>query len=133
MKEVSDNSRVYSAQFKLLRELGIDSLNRFRILVLDPRSSRLIASKTGVDSKKLLRWLNHKDMYRVKGINRDYLMLLEKADIFSTSKLATCNADELNNTLILIDSDGGGSGKLPGLIKVINWINQAKSLPAILF
>ncbi len=129
MKEQSSDISIYEAQISLLRKMGIKSLTMLQKVASDPKSCQLVARKAGVDSKRVLKWLNRKDLSRLRGINSEFLDLLERANVFSVALLATSNADELNSALVVMDAAKGGLGKQPGLLKVISWIEQAKSLP----
>lgn len=129
MKETQGDKHNYESQVSRLSELGINSLSKLQKVVSDPESCRFVARKAGVDSKMVLKWLNREDLCRIKNLSSEYLGLLEKANVLSVAKLASSNADELNSALIAIATDKGRQGSLPGLLKVINWVAQAKRLP----
>jgi len=42
-----------------------------------------IATKTGISGSLVLEWVNHADLYRIKGVGSEYADLLEEAGVDS--------------------------------------------------
>jgi hypothetical protein len=128
MKKQSNDTASYEAQLCLLRNIGINTLTMLQKVATDPESCKLIERKANVDAERVLKWLNRKGLSRLRGISCEFLDLLERANVSSIALLASSNADELNNALVEIGTGKGRRGKQPGLLTVISWIEQAKSL-----
>lgn len=88
-----------------------------------------VAAATGIDSSKLLEWVNHADLYRVRGIGSEYSDLLEEAGVDTTVELAQRNATSLYATLVKTNETRKLVRKLPTADQVAQWIKQAKTLP----
>ncbi len=129
MKDLSDFECTINVQVKRLKELGIDSLQSLQKIVNNPDKCEAVTQKTGVNSKRILKWLNRKDLSRIRGLSNEYLRLLHQAGVCSVEVLAQCNADQLNSSMMELNEKRGDLGRLPGLLKVIGWVEQAKKMP----
>lgn len=91
-----------------------------------------LADATGIDEKRILRWVNMADLFRVKGIAEEYSDLLEAAGVDTVKELGTRKPDNLHAKLIEVNADKKLVRQLPTLKKVTNWVMQAKDLsPAV--
>jgi len=70
------------------------------------------------------------DLYRVKGIGKQYAELLEKAGVDTVKELRTRKAENLVAKIAETNADGKKRTVrlLPGLKRVEGWIEEAKKL-----
>jgi predicted flap endonuclease-1-like 5' DNA nuclease len=52
-----------------------------------------LANETGIDEKRILRWVNMADLFRIKGVAEETSDLLEATGVDTVKELATRNAD----------------------------------------
>lgn len=97
-----------------------------------PLGRRQIEEKTGIDHDLILEWVNHADLYRIKGIGSEYSDLLEEAGVDTVPELARRHAENLHSRLTEINEDKRCVRRLPTLKQVQSWIQQAKDLPRII-
>lgn len=90
-----------------------------------------LAQKTGISEDKLLEWVNHADLYRIKGIGSEYSDLLEEAGVDSVPELAQRKPENLVAKMTEVNSAKKLVRKLPTLAQVTDWVEQAKKLPKI--
>jgi predicted flap endonuclease-1-like 5' DNA nuclease len=90
-----------------------------------------LAEKTGISGDLLLQWVNHADLFRVKGIGAEYADLLEAAGVDSVPELAQRKADNLFQKLGEVNQAKKLVRKLPVQSQVANWVEQAKQLPKL--
>lgn len=91
-----------------------------------------ISDSTGIDEKRILRWVNMADLFRIKGIAEEYSDLLEAAGVDTVKELGTRKPDNLHAKLIEVNAEKKLVRQLPTLKKVTNWVMQAKDLsPAV--
>lgn len=89
-----------------------------------------LASAASIDPSKLLKWVNHADLFRVRGIGSEYSDLLEAAGVVdSVPELRQRSAASLYETLIRTNEAKKLVRKLPTADQVAGWVKQAKSLP----
>jgi len=91
-----------------------------------------IAQLTGVDSKKILGWVNRADLFRVRGVGEEYSDLLEASGVDTVVELATRNAEHLFKKMKVVNERRKLVRRPPALSVVENWIKQAKKLPRVI-
>ena len=88
-----------------------------------------IAEKTGISPKLILRWVNHVDLFRIKGIGEEYADLLEAAGVDTVPELAQRNPENLIKKLAEVNATRKLVRRLPTPGQVADWVAQAKKLP----
>jgi predicted flap endonuclease-1-like 5' DNA nuclease len=96
-----------------------------------PKGRKLIAEKTGISDKLILEWVNHVDLYRIKGVGSEYADLLEEAGVDTVVELATRKPEHLHKALLETNQKKDLVRKLPALSQVTEWVEQAKKLPRV--
>jgi len=79
----------------------------------------------------LLQWVNHADLYRLKGVGSEYADLLEAAGVDSCPELARRNAANLAAKLVEVNDAKSLVRRVPTEAMVAAWIEQAKGLPKV--
>lgn len=91
-----------------------------------------IADATGIDEKKILRWVNMADLFRISGVGEQYSDLLEAAGVDTVKELATRRADNLHAKMAEVNEAKNLVRQTPGLAAVEKWVEHAKTLePAV--
>jgi predicted flap endonuclease-1-like 5' DNA nuclease len=96
-----------------------------------PRGRQELAEKTGISHKLILEWVNHVDLFRIKGVAEEYSDLLEEAGVDTVPELAQRRADNLFEKLQAVNAEKKLVRRLPTLKQVGDWIEQAKGLPRV--
>jgi len=87
-----------------------------------------LAEKTGISEKLILRWVNHADLIRLKGVGPQFAELLEAAGVDTVKELRNRNAANLAAKLIEINEAKNIAGTTPTAKQVEGWIEEAKTL-----
>ena len=90
-----------------------------------------IAQATGISEKRILRWVNHVDLFRIKGVQAQYAELLEAAGVDSIPELAQRNPANLHSALVEVNEAKKLVRKLPTSEQVGDWVGQAKAMPRV--
>jgi len=90
-----------------------------------------LASSTGISEDLLLRWVNHADLMRVKGIGTEFSELLEAAGIDSCSELAQRRPENLHARLDEINKAKKLVRRAPTPNEVGKWVAEARHLPKV--
>jgi len=90
-----------------------------------------IAAASGVDGGRILKFVNHADLMRVKGVGGEYAELLEAAGVDSVPELAQRNADNLAAKMEEINTAKSLVRALPSAVSVQEWVAQAKSMEKV--
>jgi predicted flap endonuclease-1-like 5' DNA nuclease len=96
------------------------------------KGRRELASAINIDESKILEWVNHADLFRVRGIGSEYSDLLEAAGVDTVPELKQRNAPALYETLVETNRARKLVRKLPTADQVVEWVKQAKSLPRMI-
>jgi predicted flap endonuclease-1-like 5' DNA nuclease len=87
-----------------------------------------LAAKTGLDTGKLLEWVNRADLMRIKGVGTQYSDLLEAAGVDTVPELAQRNAKNLFAKLQEVNGQKKLVRQLPTAEQVEKWVKAAKAL-----
>lgn len=90
-----------------------------------------IAQQTGVDSKRILGWVNRADLFRINGVGEEYSDLLEAAGVDTVVELSTRNAANLFEKMNAVNESRNLVRRTPALSTVEDWIKKAKELPRV--
>ena len=91
-----------------------------------------IAERSGIRPDLILNWVNHVDLYRIKGIGSEYADLLEVSGVDTVVELALRNPDNLYERLLAVNVEKKLVRQPPSLAQVQNWVEQAKILPRVI-
>jgi predicted flap endonuclease-1-like 5' DNA nuclease len=94
-----------------------------------PGGRKKIAEAADVSPKLVLAWVNHVDLFRIKGIGEEYADLLEKAGVDTVPELAQRNTENLYQALQKVNQEKKLVRRPPSQAEVSQWIAQAKTLP----
>lgn len=90
-----------------------------------------IVEKSGISGKLILKWVNHVDLYRIKGVGSEYADLLEAAGVDTVVELAQRNPGNLFDKVSEVNTEKDLVRKLPTAAQVEDWVGQAKNLPRV--
>ena len=88
-----------------------------------------LAQKSGISKKLILEWVNHVDLFRIKGVFEEYADLLEEAGVDTVVELAQRNPANLYAAIIETNTRKKLVRQTPSEKMVKGWVAQAKKLP----
>ena len=97
-----------------------------------PKGRKELAEKTGIAESKILEWVNHVDLYRIKGVASEYSDLLEEAGVDTVVELARRVAENLSQKMLEVNAQKKLVRRPPTKAQVADWIEQAKQLPRVI-
>jgi predicted flap endonuclease-1-like 5' DNA nuclease len=115
-----------------LQEAGIGTTQALLERGASPQGRQEMAEKTDISEKLILEWVNHVDLFRIKGVGEEYSDLLEEAGVDTVPELAQRNAENLYQKLVAVNQEKKLVRQLPGQAQVSDWIEQAKRLPRVI-
>jgi predicted flap endonuclease-1-like 5' DNA nuclease len=128
MARLSDIEGIGPSHATKLARAGVRSTERLLAVAGTPAGRVQLAEKTGISGTLILEWVNHADLFRIKGVGGEYADLLEAAGVDTVPELAARNAASLTETLMHTNAQKHLVRVVPGLRRVTGWITQAKSL-----
>lgn len=87
-----------------------------------------LEAATGIGGAQILKFVNHADLMRVKGIGGEYAELLECSGVDTVPELAQRNAGNLTVKMAEINLEKKLVRSLPSEKQVQDWIQQAGAL-----
>ncbi len=116
---------------KKLLKVGIKTVEKLLEEGATPKGRKGIAEKAGIAESLVLEWVNHVDLFRIKGVASEYSDLLEEAGVDTVVELANRNPANLFKMLEETNKKKELVRKLPTEAQVKNWVEQAKKLPRV--
>ena len=96
-----------------------------------PKGRKELEEATGISGKLILTWVNHADLFRVKGIGPQFSELLEAAGVDTVKELATRRADNLCAKMTEVNEAKHLTKVVPTVAQLQKMIDAAKALPAV--
>jgi predicted flap endonuclease-1-like 5' DNA nuclease len=94
------------------------------------REGRLdLSMKTGISKKLILKWVNLADLFRIKGVGKEYSYLLESAGVNTVVELSRRNPVNLYQRLVEVNNEKNLVRSVPTQEMVEKWVREADSLP----
>lgn len=115
-----------------LREAGIKSVSKLLEAGANTKGREAIAKATRISDALILRWVNHADLCRIKGVSSQYSELLEAAGVDTVKELRTRRPDNLSVKMREVNDVKKLVRRPPSESEVSRWVEQAKTLPPML-
>jgi len=116
---------------KKLQEIGIRSTAALLKKGATPKGRKEIEEKTGIEHALILEWVNHADLFRIKGVAEEYSDLLEAAGVDTVVELAQRKPENLYKKVIETNNEKKLVRRPPSEKMVEDWICQAKTMKRI--
>ena len=113
----------------VLRKVGVRSTGDLLKKGSTPKGRVEIANASGISKKLILEWVNHVDLFRIKGVSEEYSDLLEEAGVDTVVELAQRRPENLHQALLKTNAKKKLVRQTPSAKMVKNWVSQAKKLP----
>ena len=91
-----------------------------------------IFKKSGIAEKLILKWANHADLFRIKGVGSEYAELLEAAGVDTVPELAKRKTNNLVVKMAEVNQAMKLVRRVPTTRQAGDWIYQAGKLPKVI-
>jgi predicted flap endonuclease-1-like 5' DNA nuclease len=132
MAKIIDVEGIGSKYAEKLQKVGLKTTEALLKAGSTPKGRKELAEKTGISDAQILKWVNHVDLYRIKGVGSEYSELLEAAGVDTIPELAQRKAGNLIQKIVEVNAAKKLVRKLPVEKQVADWIEQAKKLPRVI-
>ncbi|MBR4802119.1 MAG: DUF4332 domain-containing protein [Bacteroidales bacterium] len=127
--KIIDIEGVGDVYAKKLTEAGINKVSELLEKCAAPKGRKELAKATEIPEKLILRWTNHADLFRIKGIGPQFSELLEAAGVDTVKELRNRKAENLHKALEETNAKKKLTRVVPPLKTVEKMIAEAKALP----
>jgi predicted flap endonuclease-1-like 5' DNA nuclease len=131
MTKLIEIEGIGEAYLARLAEAGVATVEDLLEKGATPAGRKELEAKSNISQAKILEWVNHADLYRIKGIGQEYSDLLEAAGVDTVVELAQRNPENLLKALETTNAEKKLVRRLPTQKQVSDWVAQAKALPRV--
>jgi len=112
-----------------LKSAGAETTKDLLRLAKTPADRKKLAEASGIDETLILKWANHADLMRIKGIGGEFAELLEKIGVDTVKELRKRNAENLHEAVQKFDlTTSTIVRRKPSKASIQAWVKQAKRL-----
>ncbi|MGH8932022.1 MAG: DUF4332 domain-containing protein [Egibacteraceae bacterium] len=111
-----------------LQDAGVESVEALLQTGANRAGRKQLADQTELSPELILRWVNHADLFRIRGVAGEYAELLEAAGVDSVPELSRRNPDNLAKGLAEANERRKLVRQVPSAKQVASWVNEAKTL-----
>ncbi|HEX5165449.1 MAG TPA: DUF4332 domain-containing protein [Thermomicrobiales bacterium] len=111
-----------------LEGVGVTSIESLLKTAGSAAGRKQLAAKADIDESKLLEWVNHADLMRIKGVGSEFSDLLEAAGVDSVPELANRNPDNLHAKMLETNEAKKLVRRVPTLEETRRWVTEAKTM-----
>jgi predicted flap endonuclease-1-like 5' DNA nuclease len=130
--KIEDIEGIGEVKGQKLRSLGITSVKKLLENTRTKRQRQQLAEQADISEKRILKFANMADLYRIKGVGQEFSELLEAAGVDTVPELAQRNASNLTAKMKEVNDAKKLTRRNPNLAEVEKWVLQAKELPRVL-
>ena len=108
--------------------IGIETVDQLLEKGADAKGRQAIEEATGIRHDLVLTWVNHADLFRVKGIGPQFAELLEAAGVDTVKELRNRNAANLAAKMAEVNEEKHLTRRTPVEKEIQKFIDLAKEL-----
>lgn len=123
--QIEGVGEVYAAK---LQEAGIKTTDDLLEKCASKKGRAAVAEETGISEKLILKWTNHADLFRIKGIAGQFAELLEAAGVDTVKEFRHRVAANLQPKLVEVNEQKHLCGRVPAVPELEKMIEEAKTL-----
>ena len=110
---------------------GIETVDQLLAKAADAKGRAALEEKTGIRHDLILTWVNHADLFRVKGVGPQFAELLEAAGVDTVKELRTRNAANLAAKMQEVNEAKHLCRRTPVEKEIQKFIDLAKALAPV--
>ena len=111
--------------------IGIETVDQLLEKGADAKGRQAIEEATGIRHDLVLTWVNHADLFRVKGVGPQFSELLEAAGVDTVKELRNRNAANLAAKLAEVNEEKHLCRRTPVETEVAKFVELAKALEPV--
>ncbi len=93
---------------------------------------KALAEETGISEKLILKWTNHADLFRIKGVGPQFAELLEAAGVDTVKEFRHRVAENLVGKMQETNDAKHLVRRVPSVKELVKMIEQAKALKPVM-
>ncbi|MBQ9201851.1 MAG: DUF4332 domain-containing protein [Bacteroidales bacterium] len=126
--KIVDIEGVGNSYAEKLTAAGVKKVSELLDRCAAPKGRKELAEATGISDKLILRWTNHADLFRIKGVGPQFAELLEVAGVDTVKEFRHRVAEKLQPKLAEVNEARHICGRTPSVKELEKMIELAKGL-----
>lgn len=115
-----------------LEAAGVKTTDDLLKIAATPAGRNKLAEETGISGKLILKWANHADLFRIKGVAGQFAELLEAAGVDTVKEFRHRVAENLQPKLVEVNEAKNLTNRVPSVSELQKMIDQAKILDPVI-
>ena len=125
IEEIEGIGSVYAEK---LETVGIKTTEGLLDRAETKKGPEKLAEETGISEKLILKWANHADLFRIKGIAGQFAELLEAAGVDTVKELRHRVPANLHAKLVEVNEAKNLCNRVPAESEIAKMVEQAKEM-----
>lgn len=126
--KIDEIEGIGSAYAEKLEAVGVKTTEELLECAATPKGREKLAEATGISGKLILKWANHADLFRIKGVAGQFAELLEAAGVDTVKELRHRVPANLHAKLVEVNEEKNLCNRVPAESEVERMIAQAKEI-----
>lgn len=123
--DIEGVGEVYASKFEAA---GINTVDDLLAACASAKGRKDMAEKTEISEKLILRWTNHADLFRIKGVGPQFAELLEAAGVDTVKEFRHRVAANLHAKMEEVNAAKNLVNRVPSETELQKMIDQAKEM-----
>ena len=111
-----------------LNEAGVKTTDDLLTRCTTRSGRRKMADATGISEKLILKWTNHADLFRIKGVAGQFSELLEAAGVDTIKEFRHRVPANLHAKMEAVNAEKNLVNRVPSVTEIEKMIAQAKTM-----
>ena len=129
--KIIDIQGIGPAYAEKLKAAGVNKVSELLEKGKTAKGRKELEDETGIRHDLILTWVNHADLFRVKGVGPQFAELLEASGVDTVKEFAHRNAENLEAKMKEVNEKEHRTRRVPTAAELQKMIDQAKELPAV--
>lgn len=114
-----------------LKAVGVNKVSQLLEKGKTAKGRKELETATGIRHDLILTWVNHADLFRIKGVGPQFAELLEASGVDTVKEFGHRKAENLAKTMLEVNEKEHRTKRVPTVGELQKMIAQAKELPAV--
>ena len=123
--DIEGIGEVYAAK---LKDAGVNTTDDLLNNCATPAGRRKVAEATGISNKLILKWTNHADLFRIKGVAGQFAELLEAAGVDTIKEFRHRVPANLQAKMEAVNAEKNLVNRVPSVKEIEKMVAQAKEM-----
>ena len=129
---IEDIEGIGPAYAEKLRAAGITTTEKLLERCATKKGREQVAEETGISGAHILKWTNHADLFRIKGVAGQFAELLEAAGVDTVKEFRHRNAENLHKAMVETNEEKKLTRRVPTAAQLAEMIEEAKKLEPVI-